>query len=80
MATERIWLDGQAYVKEKASIRNDKRLLDNNGIIYCNICGSTVKVSVAVRRDVLRTNHINNDKPYMITGHITCVELYQKRV
>lgn len=79
MATERIWLDGVAYVKEKASIRNDLRLLDNGGVLYCNICGGTVKVSEAFRRDLRRSGTVNDVGPYMITGHQCCVDLSQKR-
>ena len=76
---ERIWLDGVAYVKERASIRNDKRVLDNTGVLYCNICGGTVKVSEAMARDVRRTNTVDDVTTYYITGHQKCVDLYQKR-
>ena len=80
MATERIWLDGVAYVKEKAATRNDKRMLANDGVIYCNICGGTSKVNLSGRRDVLRSGVSNDVEPYMITGHQNCVDLYQLRV
>lgn len=75
MASNKIVVDGVSYIREECS---SLRVIDNNGSLYCNICGCLVNVSDAVRRDVKRIN-VHSIEPYMITGHPLCVDLYKKR-